>query len=319
VPAKIANTSAAGAPDAHPAGVTSIKVVSELTGLPMGTLRAWERRYGFPRPTRREGSNRRLYSKADVERLRMMSAALAHGYRPSDVVGLPALELRALLGEQAEPARVAARGVAIADVGAMLELLARDDVKRIEDELRLAAAALGPKRFVTDLAHPLALAVGKAWAEGKIAIRQEHLMTECLTTQLRTLLAAQQAVDGSPTIVLTTLPGEPHTLGLQMVALYTALSAAKPRFLGASTPPAQIIAAARAFDARVVGITLTPTTEPAATSRELARLARGLPAGTALWAGGAGLKELRRLSSRVEPVMSWAALDAALAKVRAAS
>ena len=314
---KIAVRKQRSRPEMPVAGASSIKVVSELTGLPMGTLRAWERRYGFPRPARPEGSNRRLYSKADVERLRTLATALERGYRPSDVIALPPLELKALLGEETEPVRSAPGGGALADVDTLLELLARDEVKRIEDELRLAAAALGPKSFVTELAHPLAVAVGKAWAEGKIAIRQEHLMSECLTTQLRTLLAAQQAVEGSPTIVLTTLPGEPHTLGLQMVALYAALSAAKPCFLGASTPPEQIIAAARAFDARVVGITLTPTTDVATASRDLGRLARGLPRGVALWAGGAGLQELGRISSRVEPVSSWTALDAALAKVRA--
>jgi MerR family transcriptional regulator, light-induced transcriptional regulator len=297
------------------AGGSSIKVVSERTGLPMGTLRAWERRYGFPRPSRREGSNRRLYSASDVERLRAVASAVARGYRPGDVIPLPPSELAALLGASAD-ATPGPRP--IADAATLVELLIRDDVKGIEDELRLAAAALGPKRFVTELAHPLAIAVGQAWTEGKVAIRQEHLMTECLTTQLRTLLAAQQAVDGSPTILLTTLPGEPHTLGLQMVALYVALSAAKPRLLGASTPPEQVIAAARAMHARVVGITVTPTADLASAARDVQRLARGLPKNVTLWAGGAGVRALGKVPARVHPVESWSALDAALAEVRAA-
>lgn len=299
-----------------PAGVSSIKVVSELTGLPMGTLRAWERRYGFPRPSRREDSNRRLYSNEQIERLRSLATAVSHGYRPGDVIPLPPSELEVLLGNNVE-ARAAPGGRTIADVPTLMDLLVHDDVKQIEDELRLAAAALGAKRFVTVLAQPLALAVGQAWADGRLAIRQEHLMTECLTTQLRALLSAQQAADGSPVIVLTTLPGEPHTLGLQMVALYVALSAAKPRLLGASTPPEQVIAATRALGAQVVGITLTPTADLVSARRDLQRLARGLPATVSLWAGGAGVRALGRVSSRVQSVESWTALDAALARVRA--
>lgn len=296
-------------------GLSSIKVVSELTGLQMGTLRAWERRYGFPKPTRREGSNRRLYSNEQIERLRVVAQALERGYRPGDVIPLAPGELQALLGNDTG-ARGAPGGRAIADVQALIALLLRDDVRRIEDELRLAAAALGPKRFVTELAQPLAQAVGQAWAAGTLAIRQEHVMTECLTTQLRWLLAAQQDAEGSPTIVLATLPGESHTLGLQMVAVYVALSAAKPRLLGANTPPEQVIAAAEAFGARVVGIALTPAADPVVGRRELQRLASGLPTRVALWVGGGGARALGKVSARIQPVDSWLALDAALARAR---
>ena len=295
---------------------SSIKVVSELTALPMGTLRAWERRYGFPKPERREGSNRRVYSSAQIERLRIVAQALGRGYRPGDVIQMPLNELRALLNGTPE-ARSAPGGGSIADVTALIELLEQDDAKRIEDELRLAAAALGTKRFLVELAQPLAVAVGQAWADGRIEIRQEHLMTECLTTQLRALLAIHQVADGEPTVVLTTLPGEPHTLGLQMVALYLSLGAAKPRLLGASTPPNQIIAAAHAFGAEIVGIALTASADLTAARRDLQRLARSLPSSVALWLGGSGASALSRLPERIESIGSWPAIDAALARARA--
>jgi len=294
---------------------SSIKVVSELTALPMGTLRAWERRYGFPKPERREGSNRRVYSSAQIERLRIVAQALGRGYRPGDVIQMPLNDLRALL-DGTLPTRSAPIGGAIADVTAFIELIEQDDAKRIEDELRLAAAALGAKRFVVELAQPLAVAVGQAWADGRIEVRQEHLMTECLTTQLRALLATHQVADGAPTVVLTTLPGESHTLGLQMVALYLSLGAAKPRLLGASTPPDQIIAAAHAFGAEVVGIALTPAADLAAARRDLLRLARSLPSSVALWLGGEGASACGKLPERIESIASWPALDTALARVR---
>jgi len=299
---------------------SSIKVVSELTALPMGTLRAWERRYGFPKPERREGSNRRVYSSAQIERLRAVARALTRGYRPGDVIRMPLNELSALLDGTLDgtlDARSPRGGSAIADVLTFIELLEQDQAKRIDDELRLAAAALGAKRFVVELAQPLAVAVGKAWELGQIEIRQEHLMTECLTTQLRALLATHQVANGEPTVVLTTLPGESHTLGLQMVALYLALGAARPRLLGASTPPDQVIAAAHAFGAQVVGIALTPAADLASARRDLQRLARSLPSSTALWLGGAGASALGKLPERIEAIDSWAALDAALARARA--
>ena len=143
-------------------------------------------------------------------------------------------------------------------------------------------------------------------------------MTECLTTQLRALLATHQVGGGSPTVVLTTLPGEPHTLGLQMVALYLALSGARPRLLGASTPPDQVIAAQHAFNAQVVGVALTPAADLASAARDLQRLSRSLPASVSLWLGGSGLSQLQRLPARIEPTRTWAEIDAALVRARAA-
>lgn len=312
MPVKIAKAPSAPRPDATEQGSSSIKVVSELTALPMGTLRAWERRYGFPKPTRREGSNRRLYSGEQVRRLQAVARALDRGYRPGDVIHLGQLQLEALL--EGTPGDIA--GATIASVPQLVEMLIADDIKGIEDQLRLAAAALGPKRFVTELCQPLAREVGQAWANGKLAIRQEHLLTECLTTQLRALLSTHQAVEGTPTVLLATLPGEPHTLGLQMVALYLALSGAKPRLLGASTPPEQIAAAAEAFDAAVVGVALTAADESGRARRDLGRLRRALPDSVALWLGGAGGALLPKLPAGVTPVQSWPAVDAALARAR---
>ena len=85
---------------------STIRVVSIRTGLPMDTLRAWERRYGFPKPQRRPGSNRRLYAEADVERLVAMARTIDRGYRIGDVVGMPLRELIRLAAENENAARL---------------------------------------------------------------------------------------------------------------------------------------------------------------------------------------------------------------------
>jgi len=279
----------------------------------MGTLRAWERRYGFPKPARRDGSNRRLYSAEQVDRLREVARALTLGYRPGDVIHLPLAQLRALLERKPE-VRTSPTGRAIGDVQTLMQLLMHDDVQGVEEELRMAAAALGAKRFVTELAQPLAHAVGQAWAGGILDVRHEHLMTECLSTQLRALLATHQVAGGAPTIVLAALPDEHHTLGLQMIALYLALGSARPRLLGANTPPDQILAAAHAFRAEVVGVAITPGGDMAAKRRHLQRLAGALPSSVTLWVGGSAAADLGRLSERIVPLLTWSEIDGALAK-----
>lgn len=299
--------------------IHSIHVASRLTGIPIETLRVWERRYGFPRPSRSETGNRRLYSDAEIERLKWIARALERGFRAGEVVPRPVREIEALIGAAPAP-EPSPPPAELATVASLVDALANDDIAFVENEVRRLAAALGPKRFVMEVAHPFAVAVGEAWGSGTIEVRQEHWASECLATQLRLLLAAYQDAAGDPVVVLATLPGEPHALGLAMVALYLAVSGAKPRLVGASTPPDQIVAAARALDADVVGLTITPASDPIATPEQVAWIARELPARSRLWLGGVGAQRVEPRAARkgatVRVVGDWEALDDALADAR---
>ena len=46
-----------------------IAAVSEALDIPIPTIRSWERRYGFPDPSRTSGRHRR-YSLAEISQLR---------------------------------------------------------------------------------------------------------------------------------------------------------------------------------------------------------------------------------------------------------
>ena len=63
-----------------------IAVVAERTGLSIDVLRVWERRYSAVLPGRGPGGQR-LYADADVERLRLLDAAVQGGRRIGAVLG----------------------------------------------------------------------------------------------------------------------------------------------------------------------------------------------------------------------------------------
>ncbi len=307
-----------GEPSGAAVSGDTILVVSKKTGFGMETLRAWERRHGFPKPERRPGSNRRLYSQADIDRLLAMRRAMQGGYRVGDLVGKTLAELELLASSPGATAgATAARVAAQIDVESLLAMLARDADRELDEALRSAAVLLGPRRFVTDVAHPFAIAVGQAWADGRISIRHEHLATECLTTRLRDVLADHQHLEGGPVVLLTTLPGEPHTLGLQMVAVYLAVKGTRARLLGASTPVTEIAQAAQSLGASAVGLTVTPTTDRKDTRKALRALRAALPERTALWVGGSSAREVCVPGPGVSLVTTWDDLDAARPDVRA--
>ena len=185
-----------------------------------------------------------------------------------------------------------------------------------EIEDRLAHGIAGLRDFSSDAA---VVAVGEAWALGKLAIRHEHLATECVTTRLRHMLAMYQDLEGDPVVLLATLPGEPHALGLQMVALYLAVKSARPRLLGTSTPTDQIVDTVRVLKADAVGLTFSPVTDVRSNRKAIATLRRELPNHVRIWLGGAGAHTVFEAAPNVHLVTSWEAIDEALGEWRRAS
>jgi len=74
----------------------TIGAIAKMTGIPTQTLRSWERRYGVTAP-QRSPSGRRLYSDAELEKLRAIKQLLARGEAISQVAGLDLEALQARL------------------------------------------------------------------------------------------------------------------------------------------------------------------------------------------------------------------------------
>jgi MerR family transcriptional regulator, light-induced transcriptional regulator len=304
----------------------SIRVVSNRTGIAADTLRMWERRYGFPRPARRAGGSR-VYSEDDVARLHLLARAINAGFRPSEVVTLPAADLSKLVeasaadspprgnGSSMRAAQGAQPGPA-PSLDAVIEALRTDDIAGVRSLLRAAAVSLGPRAFVTELAHPLAVRVGELWAGGVLEVRHEHVASACLTSQLHLLLGALEDGERAPNVLLATLPGEPHLLGLDMVAVYLAANLAAPHVLGADSPPAEIAAAAKAFDVDAVGVSISPAADRRAASRALKQLSETLPSRTELWLGGTGAALVAEAAPSALVMLTWTEVDNALSELR---
>ncbi len=309
-----------------------IRVVANRTGISPDTLRVWERRYGFPRPLRTSGGTR-VYLESDVERLHLIALAVHVGFRPGEVVNLEQADLVKLVDasmvdaglEQAGPRRkirrdatsVDAPAPALPTVDSVMASLMSDDIVGFRSLLRVAALALGSSAFVTELAHPFAVLVGDRWASGRLDVRHEHIATACLTSQLHCLRSALDDIEESPTVVMATLPGDTHALGIEMVAVQLAANRAAPRVLGADTPPEQIVEAARALGASAVGLSISASSALRSASRAALWLAEALPPNVELWLGGGGASAVAPAVPEAILVSTWLNLDTALTALRA--
>jgi methanogenic corrinoid protein MtbC1 len=284
----------------------SIADVERDTGLSKDTLRVWERRYGFPTP-RRDALGERLYPAAQVERLRVIKRLLDAGHRPGRVVALPLDQLRALGAGEGTAAAVAARRESPSDFDELMGVLRRHDAGALTRELALLQARLGLRSFVVQVAAPLSALVGEAWMRGELRVFEEHLFTECLQTVLHAALSTLPAGQGTPRVMLATLPGEPHGLGLLMAQAALAVEGCACLSLGVQVPLDDIVDAAAAWKADIVALSVTGSVKRNQVLSSLEQLRRRLPKPVALWVGGAA-PALR--GKALEGVLRVASLEA---------
>ena len=299
-----------------------IAAVERETGLGKDTLRVWEKRYGFPAPTR-DSAGDRLYSAAQVQRLKQIRRLLDGGLRPGKVVGLDDAQLGQLLESQEPAAATFLSRTNKQDpiysnlLEELLHAIGTHDPRALRHGLSHAQLRMGLGGFVTDLVAPLTTAVGDAWAQGRFEIYEEHLYTEVLTSVLRHAIAslAPQPVPLGPKVLLTTLPQEQHSLGLLMVEALLALEGCTCVSLGTQTPLTDIAQAAWAHRADVVALSFSNVHKPALVQASLRELRAQLPPATALWVGGActalyqgplaGVTAVAQLSALQPLVAQW--------------
>lgn len=298
----------------------SIAAVERDTGLSKDTLRVWERRYGFPNPTRDGGGSERAYPLEQVEKLRLVKRLLDAGHRPGRVVGLSQQALQQLADTTTGPAPVAlAPDWDDAAVQDYLSLLRAHDAPTLRQRLTLDLARFGLPRFIDGLAVPLMRAVGEAWLRGQMAVYEEHACTEALQTVLRQALGnlPAPADDARPRVLLSTLPGEPHGLALLMVEAHLACEGAACISLGVQTPVWDLVQAAAAYRSDIVALGFTGCSNPNHTVDALQELRAKLPAGAEVWVGGNAPVLQRRRVQGVQPLDEFSALPEAVAVWRA--
>ena len=79
--------------DRHRQTQLPIAAVSSLLGIPVPTIRSWERRYGFPEPARTQGKHRR-YSVDEIDQLRMLRDEITRGHCAREAVDIVQADAR---------------------------------------------------------------------------------------------------------------------------------------------------------------------------------------------------------------------------------
>jgi methanogenic corrinoid protein MtbC1 len=239
--------------------------VVQRTGVAATTFRAWERRYGYPKP-QRDARGQRLYSERDMQGIAWLSEQTSHGVAISRAIAI-------LLGGYAAPRNAAAVEASSAPRSfaalrsELLDALLAFDVARAEKLLAEAFALFSIEDVCMHVIQPLLVEVGDRWHAGELSVADEHHITSFIRARLFSLLTAYQRPDGGPLVFAACAPDEWHEIGILLVSVFLARRGIDVRYFGPNLPLEDL--------ASVVGQHRPAVVALSAQSRETASNLRG--------------------------------------------
>lgn len=248
----------------------NIGVVARMTGIPVATLRVWERRYGFPAAARTEGGQR-IYSQHEVQRLHWVKARVDEGMQVGKAVH--ALQMTETSGGAIErvatgvgtggatgaaapsvpvtpplrPAPVGPSSLPGGSAGSMAAFQRRLVEALLAHDLDAATAVVGDalavapvETLILAVLRPALVEIGDGWAEGRVSVATEHLASHFVRQRLMLWLATAPAPRPLAPVVLACAPGEWHDIGLLMLGLLLARRGVPIAYLGQAVPLADL-------------------------------------------------------------------------------
>jgi DNA-binding transcriptional MerR regulator/methylmalonyl-CoA mutase cobalamin-binding subunit len=270
-----------------------IQVVARRSGLTPDVLRAWEKRYSVVTPARSEGG-RRLYSDADVERLRLIQEAMAGGRRIGQLAALSPDELLELVKEDrlaaaSQPVKagpVAPHADPDVYLAECIDAVKSLDSSWLRTSFGRAVIALRPEAFIDGVATPLMHRIGQLWSEGKLTPGHEHLASTVIRQTVAEVTDALQPQNGASRLVVAAPAHQRHEIGAMLAAATAALEGWHVTYLGGDLPARDIALAAEQSAARAVALSLTHPADDPHLEEELKSLRLMLPDSVSILIGG---------------------------------
>jgi DNA-binding transcriptional MerR regulator/methylmalonyl-CoA mutase cobalamin-binding subunit len=237
--------------DSTELSLLTIGEVSQRVAVPATTLRAWERRYGVPSPSRTSGRYR-LYGRQALDEITALVRHRAAGIRPQQAA--------MLVRHGRVAAAIPKEHRRFRNWRQRLERAClRFDDAGAEAVVADAAREVGLLTAFKDVILPIVAQLGDAWHEGLISISQEHFVSQLAHRVALQLSRVDTSVARSrPRVITGCAPGERHELGLLLLVVELKASGHEVVHLGCDVPVGAFLEALDSTRARlaVIGVTM---------------------------------------------------------------
>lgn len=208
--------------------VFTIKDLENLSGIKAHTIRIWEQRYDFLKPSR-TGTNIRYYHNQEVKTVLNISLLTKYGYKISHINKMSEQEMKnkviSLSDKDAQEERLVNELIAC-----MIDL----NIEPFERQLDTFILGKGIDKTITRVIFPFMYRIGLLWWTHHINPAQEHLVSHIIRQKLMAGIEATTNRKRIGKTVLLFLPeGERNDLGLLYVYYLLRFHGAGAIYLGA--------------------------------------------------------------------------------------
>ncbi|MBL8119548.1 MAG: MerR family DNA-binding transcriptional regulator [Anaerolineae bacterium] len=220
----------------------NIGMVSRMTGVPVATLRVWERRYGFPTAHRTPGGHR-LVSEREVIRLRWVKARVDEGMQTGQAIrALHHMEQEGRFPDMMPAPTASVRASVLNPSFAtfrerLTELLLSNELQLADQLLGEVLTLYSLEDLILEVVSPSLSDIGQAWEEGRISVATEHLGSNFLRNHLLVWMGTgPQTFENVPPIILTCAPEEWHEGSLMSLGVLLRRRRWPVAYLGQNVP-----------------------------------------------------------------------------------
>ena len=209
----------------------TIKDIENLSGIKAHTIRIWEQRYTFLKPSR-TGTNIRYYSNDELKTILNIALLNKYGYKISHIskMGREVMFQKVLsLTDHRAQANIV--------VNRLIESMANYDSEEFEKRLNEYIQAHQTEQTILDIIYPFLDKVGILWQTNHIHPVQERLVSNVIRQKIIVGIDAMPTQQTSlPKVCLFLPEGEYHEISLLFVAFLLKKKGVPVIYLGANIP-----------------------------------------------------------------------------------
>lgn len=209
----------------------TIKDLENLSGIKAHTLRIWEQRYSFLKPSR-TFTNIRYYGNEELKKILNIALLNKYGYKISHIDKMNEAEIKekllSLSQMEAQQERI---------VNDLIKNMIDLDMESFENTLDRFILSRGIERAITQIIFPFLEKIGILWLTNHINPAQEHLVTNLVRQKLIVgIEGVSSSIKVNKTVLLFLPEGEYHELGLLFMYFILKSRGANVIYLGSNVP-----------------------------------------------------------------------------------
>jgi DNA-binding transcriptional MerR regulator len=209
----------------------TIKDLENISGIKAHTLRIWEQRYHFLKPSR-TFTNIRYYSNDELKTILNIALLNKYGYKISHIDKMGNDEIKekilSLNQAQAQQERI---------VNEMIQHMVDMDMDAFETTLSNYIMARGIERAITQIIFSFMERIGILWLTNHINPAQEHLVSNIIRQKLIVgIESVSTSLRLNKTLILFLPEAEYHELGLLFMYYMLKSRGANVIYLGSNVP-----------------------------------------------------------------------------------